>query len=152
MRLTTRDVHAAEACWAAFVQQLYLTEEKYGTKSGRILSQKGPSSDEVSRWRHHRTWSHDSQETERASHKLCGPADRRGGKNDEMKTTTSRQRQDMTELGSVRGIFSHVCCRVSEEVVKEDTVILLVEIYVLTVELNGKITEILKPVFNLFTV
>lgn len=58
----------------------------------------------------------------------------------------------MTELGSVRGIFSHVCCRVSEEVAKEDTVILLVETYVLTVELNGKITEILKPVFNLFTV
>lgn len=44
-----------------------------------------------------------------------------------------------------------MCCRVSEEVIKEDTVILLVETYVLTVELNDKITELLQPVFNLFS-
>lgn len=31
-----------------------------------------------------------------------------------------------------------MCCRVSEEVIKQDTVILLVETYVLTVELNEK--------------
>lgn len=43
-------------------------------------------------------------------------------------------------------------CRVSEEVVKEDPVTLLVEAYVLTVELNHKIAEMLQTVFNLFTV
>lgn len=70
------DVLATEECWATFVQQLYWPlqecdvllkwreQKRNMERNGRILSQKEPSSDEMSRWRHHRTWSHDGQERE----------------------------------------------------------------------------------------
>lgn len=84
----------------------------------------------------------------RASHNLCGPAERRGkNEDDNFQTATGHDWAGLRE-GNIK---SHVCCHVSEEAVKEDTVILLVETYVFVVELNDKITEILQPVLNLFT-
>lgn len=84
-----------------------------------------------------------------ASHKLCGPAERRGkNEDDNFQTATGHDWAGLHE-GNIK---SRVCCPVSEVVVKGDPVILLVETYVLTVELNDKITEILQPAFNWFTV